>query len=213
MNLLNPRISNDINTWYMQWAPWTICEFLEQSSLNSENSCQSVQKRVVHTLWDIQYLRIWKPLSDQKCPRRPGHAQSSKEQSVLPVTKDQICFIRFISPNTLTLQSTTQTNHFPMLIPLLAFNKEWLQLVLGLSLNITPGAMWNLQWWANKAPCFWSWKQEILSQSPCINYDKYRKVQLITAFYIMGNTILNPHCLVIWSLIQGLPLGKHWILI
>lgn len=87
-------------------------------------------------------------------------AQSSKEQSALPVTKDQICFIRFISPKMLALQSTAHTDHFPVLVPLLAFTKEWLHLVLGLSLNHTSGAAMrqlgihvsgpeNRKYWAN----------------------------------------------------------------
>lgn len=47
-----------------------------------------------------------------------------KKQSVLPVAKDQLCFIRFISPNMLTLESVAHTSHFPMLLNLLVFFKE-----------------------------------------------------------------------------------------
>lgn len=61
-----------------------------------------------------------------------GHAQSSKERSVRSIVKDQLCFIRFISPNTLTLKRTARANHLPMLILLSALFKEWLHSVLGL---------------------------------------------------------------------------------
>lgn len=50
--LLNPKMSNYIHTWYMQWVPWTICKFLEQPSLNSENTCQSVQMAELFTLYE-----------------------------------------------------------------------------------------------------------------------------------------------------------------
>lgn len=56
--------------------------------------------------------------------------------------------------------------------------------------------------------CFWPWKQKIPSQSPWRNYDKYGKVQLMTAFCITGNYTFNPQCLVIWHLIQGLSLRR-----
>lgn len=58
--------------------------------------------------------------NDQKCPLGHcpvRHAQSSKEQSVLLAPEGQLCFTKFISPNTPTLQSTACTNHFPVLIP------------------------------------------------------------------------------------------------
>lgn len=66
-----------------------------------------------------------------------GHAQSSKEQNVLLLPKGQFYFIKFISLDMLTLQSTAHRNHFSMLISLLEFFKECLHLVLGLSLSTT----------------------------------------------------------------------------
>lgn len=71
-------------------------------------------------MWKLQIIRNapWDTAVLQ------AHAQSSKKQSVLPVAKDQLCFIRFISPNMLTLESVAHTSHFPMLLNLLVFFKE-----------------------------------------------------------------------------------------
>lgn len=71
----------------------------------------------------------------------PVHAQSSKKQSVLPVAKYHLCFTRFVSPKTVTLESTAHTSPFPMSLSLLAFLEEWVHLVLGLILNTTLGLM------------------------------------------------------------------------